>query len=81
VMVPCALSHPVLRTKPDTHYMWAQEVKSHIWPQIKKNIKIQCLIYNVLSTKKITLGTHSRKWTPIVGWKLHSTGTQLTGWS
>jgi hypothetical protein len=21
VMVPCALSHPVLRTKPDTHYM------------------------------------------------------------
>ena len=24
------LYHPVLRTKPDTHHMWAQEVKSHI---------------------------------------------------
>jgi hypothetical protein len=24
------LSHPVLRTKPDIHYMWNKEVKSHI---------------------------------------------------
>jgi hypothetical protein len=27
----------------------------------KGNIKIQCLIYNVLSTKKITLGTNRGK--------------------
>jgi hypothetical protein len=46
---------PGFKTKPDTHHMWDQEVKSHIRPQIRGNIKRQYLIYNVFNTKRYNL--------------------------